>query len=57
MCFIKKLFFANNDAFAPYITTVGLYDQYGRMLAVGKLGTPIHKRDDVDLNLIVKFDM
>lgn len=49
--------FVSNDAFAPYITTVGLYDQYGRMLAVGKLGTPIHKRDDVDLNLIVKFDM
>ena len=49
--------FVSNNSFAPYITTVGLYDQHGRLLAVGKLGTPIKKRDDVDLNLIVKFDM
>ena len=49
--------FVSNENFAPYITTVGLYDKYGRLLAIGKLGTPIHKRDDVDLNLIVKFDM
>jgi hypothetical protein len=49
--------FVANEYFAPYITTVGLYDKYGRLLAIGKLGTPIHKRDDVDLNLIVRFDM
>lgn len=49
--------FVSNEHFAPYITTVGLYDKYGRLLAIGKLGTPIHKRDDVDLNLIVRFDM
>ena len=49
--------FVANSQFAPYITTVGLYDKYGRLLVVGKLGTPIKKRDDVDLNIIVKFDM
>jgi len=49
--------FVANEYFAPYITTVGLYDKYGRLLAIGKLGTPIHKRSDVDLNLIVRFDM
>lgn len=49
--------FVSNPYFAPYITTVGLYDQHARLLAIGKLATPIHKRDDVDLNLIVKFDM
>ena len=48
--------FVSNQYFAPYITTVGLYDDYGRLLAIGKLGSPIHKRDDVDLNLIVRFD-
>lgn len=51
-----KAFVANSN-FSPYITTVGLYDQYGRLLAVGKLGTPIKKRDNVDLAIIVKFDM
>jgi hypothetical protein len=49
--------FVANEQFSPYITTIGLYDKYGRLLAVGKLGTPIKKRDDVDLNIIVRFDI
>jgi len=49
--------FVSNDEFGPYITTVGLYDTYGQLLAIGKLGTPIKKRDDVDLNIIVRFDI
>lgn len=48
--------FVSNQYFSPYITTVGLYDDKGQLLAVGKLGSPIHKRDDVDLNIIVRFD-
>lgn len=46
-----------NANFAPYITTVGLYTENGELVAVGKLGTPIKKRDDVDLNIIVRFDI
>jgi len=53
---IPKNIVANND-FAPYITTVGLYTANGELVAVGKLGTPIKKRDDVDLNIIVRFDV
>jgi hypothetical protein len=49
--------FVANDKFAPYITTVGLYTDKGELVAVGKLGTPIRKRDDVDLNIIVRFDV
>ena len=48
--------FVSTENFSPYITTVGLYDDYGRLLAVGKLGSPIQKRDDVDLNIVVRFD-
>ena len=47
----------SNDHFAPYITTVGLYSKNGELIAIGKLGTPIKKRDDVDLNIIVRFDI
>ena len=47
----------SNDYFAPYITTVGLYSKNGELIAIGKLGTPIKKRDDVDLNIIVRFDI
>lgn len=46
-----------NSEFAPYITTVGLYTANGELVAVGKLGTPIKKRNDVDLNIIVRFDI
>ena len=49
--------FVANPSFSPYMTTIGLYNQYGQLLAVGKLGTPIKKRDNVDLAIIVKFDM
>ena len=40
-----------------YITTVGLYTKNGELVAIGKLGTPIKKRDDVDLNIIIRFDV
>jgi hypothetical protein len=47
----------SNNSFAPYITTIGLYNSDGQLLAVGKLGTPIQKRDNVDTNIIVRFDV
>ena len=53
---VPKAITSNNE-FAPYITTVGLYTSFGELVAIGKLGTPIKKRDNVDLNLIVRFDI
>ena len=41
---------------SPYITTIGLYNKSNELIAVGKMGQAIKKRDDVDLNVIVKFD-
>ena len=49
--------FVESNDFKPYITTIGLYDTYGRLLAIGKLGQPIKKRNDVDLTFIVKLDL
>jgi hypothetical protein len=49
--------YVSNPYFAPYITTIGLYNKNAELIAIGKLATPIHKRDDVDLNIIVKFDV
>jgi len=40
----------------PYITSIGLYDDKMQMLAVGKLSQPIQKRDDIDMNFIVRWD-
>ena len=41
----------------PYVSTVGLYDDYGQLLAVGKLSRPIPKRDDIDISFVVRFDV
>ena len=49
--------FVTSSGFAPYITTIGLYDSSGQLLAIGKLGQAIKKRDDVDMNFVVRIDL
>jgi hypothetical protein len=34
-----------------------LYDDFGRLLAIGKLAQPIKKRNDVDMNFLVRIDL
>jgi hypothetical protein len=48
--------FVTGSAFGPYITTIGLYNDKAELVAVGKLASPVKKRDTVDLNVIVRFD-
>ena len=43
--------------FRPYITQIGLYNDNGQLLAIGKLGSPLKKRRDVDVTINVKFDI
>lgn len=49
--------YLSNKEFRPYFTTIGLYDDNGNLLAVAKLATPIKKRKDVDMNIVIRFDM
>lgn len=49
--------FITSSAFTPYITTIGLYDDAGQLLAVGKLAQPIKKPANVDLNFLVRMDL
>ena len=49
--------FVSGSDFAPYMTTIGLYDDMGRLLAVGKLAQPIRKRSDVDMNFVIRMDL
>jgi hypothetical protein len=49
--------FVSGSDFSPYITSIGLYDTYGRLLAIGKLAQPIKKRIDVDMNFLVRIDL
>ena len=48
--------FAKDPIFNPYVTTIGLYDDFGRLLAIAKLARPIQKLSNVDMTFIVKFD-
>jgi hypothetical protein len=41
---------------APYITTIGLYDDNLNMVAVAKLPQPIKSLPDYPVNFIVRFD-
>lgn len=49
--------FVSSSAFAPYITTIGLYNDAGQLLAIGKLAQPIKKRNDVDMNFLIRLDL
>jgi len=50
-----KTMFTDGVAF-PYITTIGLYNDKNQLLAIGKLAQPVQKRDDIDMNFIVRWD-
>ena len=41
---------------APFITTIGLYDDDCSLVAVAKLGQPIKSLPDLPINFIVRFD-
>ena len=43
--------------FRPYVTQIGLYNDSGDLLAIAKLGSPLKKRQDVDVTINVKFDI
>jgi hypothetical protein len=49
--------FATGSDFQPYITTIGLYNTRNEMVAVAKLAQPIKKREDVDINFLVRIDL
>ena len=40
----------------PYITTVGLYDNVGQLLAVAKFPRPIKRAAETQQTVIVRFD-
>jgi hypothetical protein len=48
--------FTTGSDFKPYVTAIGLYDEYGDMLAVAKLGFPLKLPTNVDTTFIVRYD-
>jgi hypothetical protein len=48
--------FVTGSNFKPYVTTVGLYDDDGNCLVVGKLGQPIKASSETDTTFVIRFD-
>ena len=48
--------YATGSYFAPYITTIGLYNENQDLLAVAKLSQPLPSSNTTDLNIIINLD-
>jgi hypothetical protein len=48
--------FVTSSFFKPFVTTVGLYDDRGNLLVVGKLNMPIQLPDNLDTTIIIRYD-
>lgn len=42
---------------SPYATSIGLYNDSNELVAVAKLSQPLQMRDDVDLNIMCRWDV
>jgi hypothetical protein len=49
--------FATGSDFAPYVTTVGLFNENQELLAVGKLSQPLPSSHVTDMNILVNLDL
>lgn len=49
--------YTTGSFFNPYVTTIGLYNDNYDLIAIAKLASPLEKRDDVDINIIIRFDV
>jgi hypothetical protein len=48
--------FTTGSNFKPYITSVGLYDDTGNLLVVGKLAQPIKASSETDTTFVIRYD-
>ena len=48
--------FATGSNFTTYVTTIGLYDEKGECLVLGKLGQPIKMSDETDTTFVLRWD-
>ncbi len=45
-----------DNALFPYATTIGLYNDSGELMVIGKLSQPLKMRPDIDQNINVQWD-
>ena len=48
--------FVTHSEFRPYVTKVGLYNDFNQLIAIGQLSAPIKNEKDLSLGIVVRFD-
>ena len=48
--------FVSHSEFRPYVTKVGLYNDFNQLIAVGSLSAPVKNDKDLSLSIVVRFD-
>jgi len=48
--------FVTHSQFTPYVTKVGLYNDFNELIAIGQLSHPIKNDKDLSLGIVVRFD-
>jgi hypothetical protein len=49
--------YTTSSQWAPYVSTVGLYDEAQNLLAVGKLSQPLPTSATTDTTILINLDM
>jgi len=48
--------FVTGSDFAPYVTTIGLYNETNELLMVAKLAQPFRMPKNSDVNFVIRYD-
>ncbi len=48
--------FVTNSFFSPYVTKIGLYNDFSELIAIGQLSMPIKNDPELSLGIVVRFD-
>jgi hypothetical protein len=49
--------FVTHSQFAPYVTTIGLYNDLNELLVIGKLSKPIKNDPELMMSFVLRFDV
>mgnify|MGYP006865009518 FL=1 len=49
--------FVSHSQFAPYITTIGLYNDNNELLVIGRTSNPIKNDPTLDMSFVLRFDV
>ncbi len=49
--------FVSHSQFAPYITTIGLYNDNNELLVIGRTSNPIKNDPTMDMSFVLRFDV